>query len=60
MAQKTTLMSYLGTKFMYYMNHAPVPVVADMKATRHPSMPESVDTGTIVIDKDNPAFFYHK
>ena len=31
-AQKTALMSYLGTKFMYYKNHAPVPVVADNKA----------------------------
>ncbi len=59
-AQKTALMSYLGTKFMYYLNHAPVPVVADNKAAGLTSMPESVDTGTIVINKDNAAFFYHK
>jgi ribose transport system substrate-binding protein len=59
-AQKTALMSYLGTKFMYYLNHAPVPVVADMEAAGITSMPESVDTGTIVINKDNAAFFYHK
>lgn len=59
-AQKTALMSYLGTKFMYYMNHAPVPVVADMKAAGITSMPESVDTGTIVINKDNAKYFYHK
>jgi ribose transport system substrate-binding protein len=59
-AQKTALMSYLGTKFMYYKNHAPVPVVADNKAAGISPMPESVDTGTIVINKDNAKFFYHQ
>jgi ribose transport system substrate-binding protein len=59
-AQKTALMSYLGTKFMYYMNHAPVPVVADMKGAGITPMPESVDTGTIVINQDNAKFFYHQ
>jgi ribose transport system substrate-binding protein len=59
-AQKTALMSYLGTKFMYLMNHGPVPVVADNTAAGISPMPESVDTGTIVINKDNAKFFYHK
>jgi len=58
-AQKTALMSYLGTKLMYYLNHDPVPVVADNKAAGIIPMPESVDTGTIVINKDNAKFFYH-
>jgi hypothetical protein len=52
-------MSYLGTKLMYYLNHSPVPVVADNKAAGIIPMPESVDTGTIVINKDNAKFFYH-
>jgi ribose transport system substrate-binding protein len=56
-AQKTALMSYLGTKFMYYLNHAPVPVVADNEAAGITSMPESVDTGTIVINKHTAKFF---
>ena len=59
-AQKTALMSYLGTKLMYYKNHAPVPVVADNAAAGISPMPESVDTGTIVINKDNAKFFYHE
>jgi ribose transport system substrate-binding protein len=59
-AQKTALMSYLGTKLMYLYNHAPLPIVADNKASGIVPMPESVDTGTIVIDKDNAHFFYHK
>ena len=58
-AQKTALMSYLGTKLMYYLNHAPVPVVPDNKAAGIVPLPESVDTGTIVIDKNNAKFFYH-
>lgn len=58
-AQKTALMSYLGTKLMYYLNHAPVPVVPDNAAAGIVPLPESVDTGTIVIDKDNAKFFYH-
>ncbi len=59
-AQKTALMSYLGTKFMYLMNHGAVPVVSDNKAAGIVPMPESVDTGTIVINKDNAKMFYHK
>ncbi len=59
-AQKTALMSYLGTKLLYYYNHAPVPVVPDNKAAGIIPLPESVDTGTIIITKDNASFFYHK
>jgi ribose transport system substrate-binding protein len=59
-AQKTALMSYLGTKLLYYYNHAPVPVVPDNVAANIIPLPESVDTGTIIITKDNAAFFYHK
>jgi ribose transport system substrate-binding protein len=59
-AQKTALMSYLGTKLLYLYNHAPLPIVADNKASGIIPMPESVDTGTIVINKDNAKFFYHK
>jgi ribose transport system substrate-binding protein len=59
-AQKTALMSYLGTKLLYYYNHAPVPVVPDNVAAGIIPLPESVDTGTIIITKDNANFFYHE
>lgn len=59
-AQKTALMSYLGAKLMYYLNHAPVPVVPDNKAAGIIPMPESIDTGVIVIDKNNAKYFYHE
>jgi ribose transport system substrate-binding protein len=58
-AQKTALMSYLGTKLLYLYNHAPVPVVADNVAASIIPLPEAVDTGVIVINKDNANFFYH-
>jgi ribose transport system substrate-binding protein len=59
-AQKTALMSYLGAKLLYLYNHAPLPIVADNKAAGIIPMPESVDTGTIVINKDNAKYFYHQ
>jgi ribose transport system substrate-binding protein len=59
-AQKTALMSYLGTKLLYYYNHAPVPIVANNVEAGIMPLPESVDTGTIVINKDNAHFFYHE
>ena len=52
-AQKTALMTYLGTKLLYYLNHAPVPIVPDNVAAGIVPMPEAVDTGVIVIDKSN-------
>jgi ribose transport system substrate-binding protein len=58
-AQKTALMTYLGTKLLYYLNHAPVPIVPDNIAAGIVPMPESVDTGVIVIDQSNASFFYH-
>ncbi len=59
-AQKTALMSYLGTKLLYYYNHAPVPVVPDNAAAGIIPLPESVDTGTIIITQENASFFYHE
>jgi ribose transport system substrate-binding protein len=59
-AQKTALMTYIGTKILYYLNHAPVPIVPDNEAAGIIPVPESVDTGTIVINKDNAHFFYHE
>jgi ribose transport system substrate-binding protein len=59
-AQKTALMTYIGTKILYYLNHAPVPIVPDNETAGIVPVPESVDTGTIVINKDNAHFFYHE
>ena len=58
-AQRTSLMSYLGVKLMYYYNHARIPITLDDEAANIISMPASVDTGTIIINKDNAKYFYH-
>ena len=58
-AQRTSLMSYLGVKLMYYYNHARIPITLDDEAADVISMPKSIDTGTIIINKDNAKYFYH-
>ena len=58
-AQRTSLMSYLGVKLMYYYNHARIPMTLDDEAADISSMPASVDTGTIIINADNAKYFYH-
>ena len=58
-AQRTSLMSYLGVKLMYYYNHARIPMTLDDEAADIISMPASVDTGTIIINADNAKYFYH-
>ena len=58
-AQRTSLMSYLGVKLMYYYNHARIPITLDDEAANIISMPATVDTGTIIINKDNAKYFYH-
>ena len=52
-------MSYLGVKLMYYYNHGRIPISQDDEAADIISMPEVIDTGTIVINKENAAYFYH-
>jgi ribose transport system substrate-binding protein len=59
-AQKTALMSYLGTVLLYYYVNHPVPIVADNIAAAVTPLPSSVDTGALVINKANAHFFFHK
>jgi ribose transport system substrate-binding protein len=58
-AQQSALMTYIGTKILYYLNHAPVPIVPDNEAAMIVPVPESVDTGVIVINQENAKYFYH-
>jgi ribose transport system substrate-binding protein len=59
-AQKTALMSYLGTLMLYYYVNHPVPIVSDNAAAAVIPLPSTVDTGALVINKANAHFFYHK
>ncbi|WHH60742.1 substrate-binding domain-containing protein [Petroclostridium sp. X23] len=51
MVQKTFTMSYYATKFLYDYNHNRVKIAKDM--TDINPLPQRVDTGVIVVDKNN-------
>jgi len=59
-AQKTALMSYLGTLLLYYYVNHTVPIVANDIAASVLPLPSTVDTGALVITKSSAHFFYHK
>src|SRR5512136_3319062 len=58
-AQKSALMTFFGTVLMDGLQYNPVPIVSDNKAAGIVPMPEAVDTGVVVINKDNAKLFYH-
>lgn len=59
-AQKTALMSYLGTKLLYGLKHGTVPITTDDAAAHVTPLPALIDTGILRIDKANAAYFYHR
>jgi len=58
-AQKTALMTYLGTKLLFGLKNNPLSIVKDNAAANVVPLPASVDTGTEVITKSNVAAWYH-
>ncbi|MPN31615.1 hypothetical protein SDC9_179089 [bioreactor metagenome] len=48
---------YYATKFLYDYNHNNLKLVSDSKAAGISPLPTFVDTGAIVITKDNVSFF---
>jgi ribose transport system substrate-binding protein len=59
-AQKTALMSYLGTKLLYGLKHGAVRITTDDPAAQVTPLPALIDTGILRIDKANAAYFYHR
>jgi len=59
-AQKTALMSYIGTLLLYYYHNHPVPIVSNDRAAGIIPLPSAVDTGALVITKSNASQFYTK
>jgi ribose transport system substrate-binding protein len=59
-AQKTALMSYLGTKLLHGLKRGSVKITTDdTKASAIP-LPASIDTGILRITKANAGAFYHR
>ena len=51
--QKAYVMSYYGLKFLDDLHHNEVQQFKDWRTSLAPPLPSSVDTGTVVVDKDN-------
>jgi ribose transport system substrate-binding protein len=51
--QKPYVMSYYGLKFLDDLHHNAVHQFKDWRTALAPPMPTSVDTGTVVVDKNN-------
>lgn len=59
-AQKTALMPFLGTLILHAYNQYKVPITQDDAAANVTPLPNSVDTGSEIITKDNAALWFHK
>jgi ribose transport system substrate-binding protein len=59
-AQKTALMSYLGTLLLFYYNNHPVAISDNDKQAGIVALPSSVDTGSLIINQANADLFYVK
>lgn len=55
--QKPYVMSYYGLKFLDDLHHNAVHQFKDWRTALAPSMPTSMDTGTVVVDKSNLAVY---
>lgn len=58
--QQTMLMPYYGLMILYQMNHHDIPVSTDNAASGVSAVPRVIDTGTILVDKNNCQAFMRK
>jgi len=56
-AQRTYAMAYLGVQLLYDLNHNNIQIVNNWKEAKVIPLPRNIDTGTIVIDKNNVRAF---
>ncbi|MHC4250236.1 MAG: substrate-binding domain-containing protein [Planctomycetota bacterium] len=59
-AQQTALMPFYATQILYNLANSPVPVAEDNAAAGIRAVPQVIDTGVIIIDKDNYRHFLRK
>jgi ribose transport system substrate-binding protein len=56
-AQKPYVMSYYGLKYLDDLHHNAVHQFKDWRTAPAAPMPTSVDTGTVVVDKNNVSLY---
>jgi ribose transport system substrate-binding protein len=59
-AQKTALMSYLGTKLLYGLKRGTVKITTDDSKAGVTPLPANIDTGILIINQANASYFYHR
>ena len=60
LAQKTALMSYLGTRLLYGLKRGTVKITTDDAKAAVTPLPANIDTGILVITRANASYFYHR
>lgn len=58
--QQTMLMPYYGLMVLYQLNHHDIPISTDNAASGVTAVPRVIDTGTILVDKNNCQAFMRK
>ncbi len=56
-AQQTALMPYYATQILYNLNNSKVQITTDNASAGVLGIPTTVDTGVIIVDKDNAKYF---
>jgi len=56
-AQQTALMPYYATQILYNLANSKVEITNDNKSANVLGIPTTVDTGVIIVDKDNAKYF---
>lgn len=56
-AQQTALMPYYAVQILYNLANSKVDITSDNKAAGVKGIPSTVDTGVIIVDKDNAKYF---
>ncbi|MCX5676748.1 MAG: substrate-binding domain-containing protein [Planctomycetota bacterium] len=59
-AQQTALMPFYAVQILYNLTNNPVPVTTDNAKAGASGAPEVVDTGVVIVDKDNCQYFMRK
>jgi ribose transport system substrate-binding protein len=59
-AQQTALMPFYAVQILYNLNNNLVPVTTDNAKAGVAGVPEVVDTGVVIVDKDNYQYFVRK
>jgi ribose transport system substrate-binding protein len=59
-AQQTALMPFYAVQILYNLTNNPVPVTTDNAKAGASGAPEVVDTGVVIVDKNNCQYFMRK